>query len=134
VSTATTIALPALQPAASAPAATEPLAAASAPATVASAVPAAAAGVDEVAEHTQAPPSIPVQFTAAENTWIEVVDAKGHVLLSRTVVAGETVGLDGPLPMKVKIGNVHGTRLTLRGENVDLGPLSRDNIARFELK
>jgi len=50
------------------------------------------------------------------------------------VVAGESVGLDGPLPMKVKVGNAKGTRLSLRGENVDLTPWTRDNIARLELK
>lgn len=95
---------------------------------------AAPAGVDEVLAHPETPPSIPVQVTAAEDSWIEVIDAQGHVLLSRTVIAGESVGLDGPLPMKVKIGNARGTRLSLRGENVDLGPWTRDNVARLELK
>jgi len=98
------------------------------------AVGAADAGVDEVLAHQQLPPTIPVQVTAAEDSWMEVVDARGRKLLSRTVVAGESVGLDGALPMRVKVGNAHGTRLTLRGENVDLGPWTRDNIARLELK
>jgi cytoskeleton protein RodZ len=134
--TGTPIAVPpAAQGASAAPAAAMPATLASAPEAVPAAAPAAAGtGVDEVAEHTQAPPAIPVQVTAAENSWVEVVDAKGHMLLSRTVVAGESVGLDGPLPMKVKIGNAHGTRLTLRGENVDLNPWTRDNVARLELK
>jgi cytoskeleton protein RodZ len=128
------VAPPAAQGASAAPGAM-PAATASGTEAVPAAAPAVAGtGVDEVAEHTQAPPAIPVQVTAAENSWVEVVDAKGHMLLSRTVVAGETVGLDGPLPMKVKIGNAHGTRLTLRGENVDLNPWTRDNVARLELK
>jgi cytoskeleton protein RodZ len=109
-----------------------PVAAPSAPASIAAAAPAAAAEV--AAERPQAPPTIPVQVIAAEDSWVEVVDAQGRMLLSRTVVAGESVGLDGPLPMRVKIGNAHGTRLTLRGDNVDLGPWTRDNVARLELK
>jgi cytoskeleton protein RodZ len=134
-----TIAPPSVQTAPAAPSAAPAAAVAAsaiAPAPVAAepASVAASTGVDEVAEHTQAPPAIPVQVTAAEDSWIEVVDAKGHTLLSRTVVAGESVGLDGPLPMRVKIGNAHGTRLTLRGENVDLNPWTRDNVARLELK
>ena len=77
---------------------------------------------------------IPVQVMATADTWVEVVDAQGHSLLSRTVVAGESVGLDGALPMRVKIGNARGTHLKLRGDNVDLTPWTRDNIARLELK
>ena len=73
-------------------------------------------------------------MTATESSWIEVVDAQGHSLLSRTVVAGESVGLDGALPMRVKIGNAAGTHLKLRGDNVDLTPWTRDNVARLELK
>jgi cytoskeleton protein RodZ len=95
---------------------------------------AAPGAVDEVAAHAVPPPSIPVQVTATQSSWVEVVDAQGHMLLSRTVVAGESVGLDGPLPMKVKVGNAQGTRLSLRGENVDLAPWTRDNVARLELK
>lgn len=96
--------------------------------------PATAAAVDEVLAHPSAEPSIPVQVTAGESSWIEVVDAQGHTLLSRTVMPGESVGLDGLLPMKVKVGNARATRLTLRGENVDLGPYTRDNVARLDLK
>jgi cytoskeleton protein RodZ len=132
------VAPPSVQNAPVAPVAAAPAPAetASAPVAVANAVPApaASAGVDEVLAHAQTPPTIPVQVTAAEDSWIEVTDAQGHTLLSRTVVAGESVGLDGPLPMRVKIGNAHGTRLTLRGDNVDLGPWTRDNVARLELK
>jgi len=65
---------------------------------------------------------------------VEVVDAQGHSLLSRTVVAGESVGLDGALPMRVKIGNARSTRLKLRGDNVDLTPWTHDNVARLEVK
>jgi cytoskeleton protein RodZ len=107
---------------------------AAAPAASAAVAGAAPSAVDEVAAHAEAPPTIPLQVTAAEDSWIEVVDAQGHTLLSRTVVAGESVGLDGALPMKVKVGNAKGTRLSLRGENVDLAPWTRDNVARLVLK
>jgi cytoskeleton protein RodZ len=106
---------------------------ASVPAAVASAAP-AAPGVDEVLAHAVPPPNIPLQVTATADTWVEVLDAQGKPLLSRTVVAGESVGLDGAMPMRVKVGNVRGTKLTLRGDNVDLAPFTRDNVARLELK
>ena len=94
----------------------------------------AAQGIDEVLAHVASAPNIPLQVVATEDSWVEVVDAQGHSLLSRTVVAGESVGLDGALPMRVKIGNAGGTHLKLRGDNVDLTPWTRDNVARLELK
>jgi cytoskeleton protein RodZ len=127
--------------AASAPVAVAPAASGAMPATPA-AVPAtpaavsatAAQGIDEVLAHVAAAPNIPLQVNASADSWVEVVDAQGHSLLSRTVVAGESVGLDGALPMRVKIGNAKGTRLKLRGDNVDLTPWTHDNVARLELK
>lgn len=98
------------------------------------ATPASVPGADEVLAHQAGAPSIPLQVIATADSWVEVVDAQGHTLLSRTVVAGESVGLDGALPMHVKIGNAGGTHLKLRGDNVDLTPWTRDNVARLEVK
>jgi cytoskeleton protein RodZ len=94
----------------------------------------AAQDVDEVLAHVAPAPSIPLQVVATADSWVEVVDAHGRTLLSRTVVAGESVGLDGAMPMHVKVGNASGTHLKLRGDNVDLTPWMRDNVARLELK
>ena len=122
-------------PAVAAPAASGAAQAASAAlpsATAASAT--AAQDVDEVLAHVAPTPSIPLQVVASADSWVEVVDAHGRTLLSRTVVAGESVGLDGAMPMHVKVGNASGTHLKLRGDNVDLTPWTRDNVARLELK
>ena len=127
--TVTPVELPAASAAASAPAA----ATSAAPLSAAAVSATAAQDVDEVLAHVAAP-NIPLQIVATADSWVEVVDAQGHSLLSRTVVAGESVGLDGALPMRVKIGNASGTHLKLRGDNVDLTPWTRDNVARLELK
>ncbi len=71
--------------------------------------------------------------TTAES-WVEVVDAAGKILVSRTIKPGEDVALDGAMPMKVKIGNVQATSISVRGQPTSLAPYNRDNIARFELK
>ncbi len=70
--------------------------------------------------------------TSAES-WVDVQDARGQNLLSRTVQPGETVGLDGALPLRLTIGNASVTQLTFRGQAVDLAPSTRDNIARLQL-
>jgi cytoskeleton protein RodZ len=69
-----------------------------------------------------------------EASWIEIVDARNQPLLSRTVQPGESVGLDGAVPLRLTIGNAGATELSFRGQPVDLTPLTRDNIARVELK
>ena len=121
-------------PAASISASASASATSAAPLSAAAVSATAAQGIDEVLAHVAAAPSIPLQVVATADSWVEVVDAQGHSLLSRTVVAGESVGLDGALPMRVKIGNARGTHLKLRGDNVDLTPWTRDNVARLEVK
>ena len=61
-------------------------------------------------------------------------DGDGAVLLARTLQPGESVALNGALPLRFKIGNVAGTDLRFRSQPVDLAAASRDNVARLELK
>lgn len=83
-----------------------------------------------------APPAVAgtVVLRTTGESWIEVRDAKGAVLLSRTVLPGEVVGLDGTLPMRLKAGIANVTQVTLRGEPFDLGPFTRGNVATAILK
>lgn len=75
-----------------------------------------------------------LQLNARAASWIEVVDGRSQVLLARTLAPGEAVGLDGVLPLRVKIGNVAGTDLSFQGKPVDLTAVARDNVAKLELK
>ena len=75
-----------------------------------------------------------VLLRSTEASWVEVTDARGQSLFSRTLQPGETVGLDGELPLKVKVGNASGTQLSFRGQQLDLAAYTRENIARVELK
>ena len=74
-----------------------------------------------------------LQIRCAEESWVEVRDARGQVLLSRNVQPGESVGLDGALPLRVTIGNAAATQLAFRGQPVNLAGRTRDNVARLEL-
>jgi cytoskeleton protein RodZ len=75
-----------------------------------------------------------LQFRASSQSWVEVVDARGQSLISRLLQPGENVGVDGSLPMRVKIGNAAVTQVVFRGQPVELASRTRDNVARFELK
>jgi cytoskeleton protein RodZ len=122
-------------PAASAPvAAAEAASAASEPAAAA-----AAPGLPIVETVFSAPPAASavaglVQVRSSEASWIEARDGRGQLLLSRTVQPGESVGLDGKLPIRLTIGNAAATQLAFRGQAVDLSQRTRDNVARIELQ
>ena len=92
--------------------------------------------------HSAPPPSLssPAVATTAmlalrtsADSWIDVQDGRGQSLLSRNVQPGETVGLDGALPLRLTIGNAAATQLTFRGQAVDLSASTRDNVARLQL-
>lgn len=75
-----------------------------------------------------------LSLRAVQNTWVQVSDGSGRVLASRVVTAGETLAFDGPLPLKLRIGNVIGTELVFKGQPVDLSPYRRDNVATLTLR
>ncbi|HWP18763.1 MAG TPA: RodZ domain-containing protein [Burkholderiaceae bacterium] len=82
---------------------------------------------------TPASNAVLVLRTSGES-WVEVRDAGGRVLFSKLMRAGETAPVDGPLPMRLLIGNAGVTELTVRGQAFDLKPHVRDNVARVELR
>ena len=84
------------------------------------------------------PANVPVDsvlvFTAVGESWVEVTDAKRQTVLRRTLTAGESVGVSGALPLSATVGRASMTRVNVRGQGFDLGPWSKDNVARFEVK
>jgi len=73
-------------------------------------------------------------FRTTGASWIEVTDGRGSVTLRRLMAAGESAGASGTLPLTVTIGSVNATSVQLRGKPYDLTKVSRDNVARFEVK
>jgi cytoskeleton protein RodZ len=84
------------------------------------------------AQGTVAPSSL--SLTASESAWVEIRDARGQKVLSRHVVAGESLALEGEAPLTLRIGNAAAVQLSFRGQPIDLVPHTRSNVARLELK
>ena len=76
---------------------------------------------------------VAVQVKASGASWIEIVDARGQTLLSSLLQPGEIQRVSGQPPLKLLVGNVAATEITLRGSIVDLSTQARDNVARLEL-
>ena len=99
-----------------------------------SAPPASSAALDSGAAAPTAAPVASTVVRAVERTWIQVTDARGQVLVSRLLSAGEVVGLAEPPPLRIRIGNAQGTQVVHQGREVDLAPATRDNVATVELQ
>jgi len=74
-----------------------------------------------------------LRVTARSESWVEVADAQGQVLLSRVLRQGEQQEFSGAAPYKVRVGNVSGTGIEWRGSAVDLATRASNNVARLEL-
>jgi cytoskeleton protein RodZ len=85
-------------------------------------------------EPSASAPATLLQLRASAPSWVKVEDGRGQQLLSRTVQPGESVDLDGALPLRLTIGNAAATQVGFRGMPVDLQGVTRDNVARVELK
>jgi cytoskeleton protein RodZ len=63
-----------------------------------------------------------------------VTDAKGVVQLRKTMAQGELQGVSGVLPMAVVLGRAGVMTVQIRGVPFDVGAVTKDNVARFEVK
>ncbi|MBB3280308.1 RodZ domain-containing protein [Mitsuaria sp. BK037] len=127
---ATPITAPAATPS-PAPATTQ--AAATTPPAASTAASVAAGAGQPIQAGAPAPGTSPLKVRASAESWVEVVDAKGQVLLSRLLRPGDLVDVHGVAPLRLRVGNVSGTELVFRGQPVDLAARARDNVARLEL-
>ena len=75
-----------------------------------------------------------LKVRTTEASWVDVRDGAGRTLLSRVVQPGETIGLDGTLPLRLVIGNSGATQITFRGQAVDLPRRGSEAVSRLELQ
>mgnify|MGYP003385807740 FL=1 len=73
-------------------------------------------------------------FSVRAESWIEVTDARGVVVMRRLLAAGSSAGVSGALPLQVVVGRADSTEVQVRGKPLDLTRFTRDNVARFEVK
>ena len=75
----------------------------------------------------------PLGFTVRGSSWIEVRDATGKLVMSRTLAGGQSESIGGAQPFEVVLGNAPDVMVTFNGQPVDIAPFTRANVARFKL-
>lgn len=115
-------------------------------------LPAPAAGTSSVATPSAAPAAAPAaQAAIAPRTqtgnvgakrlvlnfqgesWVEIKDGKGAVLLSQKVPGGNTRIVEGQPPFALVIGSAHSVQLQYNDQPVDLAPHTKVDVARLNL-
>ncbi|OJU87184.1 MAG: hypothetical protein BGO13_15185 [Burkholderiales bacterium 66-5] len=97
-----------------------------------------AAGTQSAATPADAPaspaPDEPLVIQAREQTWVQIRDASGTILLEKTLRKGDRFAAQGSGPWSVVIGRADAADVVVRGQVMDLMGIARSNVARFEVK
>jgi cytoskeleton protein RodZ len=75
-----------------------------------------------------------LEFSATQETWVNVMDASGREVYSKTIFAGSRESIDVKPPVNVTVGNAGATSLSMNGKAVELAPHSRNNVAHIKLE
>lgn len=115
-----------MQPDSKTPAAT-PQAAASQPPASQPIVPSASTALVKPADKT-------VMMTFTSKTWVSVTDKSGKVIFEKMAQGGAQESVTALPPLNIVIGNASGTKLNVNGQDVDLAPSTKNNVARITLE
>jgi cytoskeleton protein RodZ len=75
-----------------------------------------------------------LEFSASQETWVNVKDASGREVYSKVIFAGSRESIDVKLPSNVTVGNAGATNLSMNGKSIELAPYSRNNVAHVKLE
>ena len=75
-----------------------------------------------------------VRLSAIQTAWVQVTGASGQVLLQRSLQPGESVVFNDDLPLQLVIGRADAVRVSVRGAPTDLNTVSRNNVARLQVR
>ncbi len=135
------------------PTETAPAAAPGAPASAETTAPAedgaapAEAPAPPTAASTPAAPAVPqapatapaasatvLQIEASEESWAEVTNGTGNVVLQRLLQPGERVEFSAAPPYAVVLGKASAVKVNVRGRAFDAKAIARNDVARFEAR
>lgn len=92
----------------------------------------APAGAPVAAEPTAAGSVLHLEF--GDQSWTEIKDASGRMLLRQLNPADSRVDVHGQPPFDVVVGNASHVQMTYNGRPIDLQPFIDGTVARFTLE
>jgi cytoskeleton protein RodZ len=132
-STAAASPAPVADTSAVAPVAPESAAAVPAVSAAAPATPPAAAVIADY-QPTSTPEGTVLRLAFDQQSWVQVRDASGKVVLESLFPPGSSREVTARPPLTLIVGNAPGVRLTYAGRAIDLAPHTRVTVARLTLE
>ena len=77
--------------------------------------------------------TVQLEFTFADDCWVNIVDASGEAIAYGVKVKGRVMPISGIPPFAVTLGAPQVVSISYAGEAVDLSAIPAGQIARFEL-
>jgi cytoskeleton protein RodZ len=74
-----------------------------------------------------------LQIQVTQQSWIEVLDARGDILIADLKPSGSTLDVTGMPPFNVVLGYAPGVQLSYAGQQVTVAPISTDNTATLKI-
>jgi cytoskeleton protein RodZ len=75
-----------------------------------------------------------LSITATGESWVEVVNGAGSVVMKRMLRTGDVIDFSTAPPYSVLLGRADAAQVTVRGKPFDTAPYARNSVARFEVK
>lgn len=74
-----------------------------------------------------------LQINVTKQSWIQILDAKGDILLADLKPSGYQNEVKGTAPFKVTLGYAPGVELTLNGKKVEIPIVGNNNTAKLKV-
>ena len=74
-----------------------------------------------------------VRLSFDRESWVEIRDARGRLIFSQLNAPGSSQVVQGEPPLSLVVGNARSVRLAYGDRDIDLGPHTRVDVARFTL-
>lgn len=75
-----------------------------------------------------------LSIAATGESWLQVVNGSGKVVVQRMLKAGDVMDFSAAPPYSVVLGRADAAQVTVRGRPFDVTPYARNSVARFEVK
>lgn len=123
----------AVDPAAATPVPPSPSAPGASPSSALPAPVGASSSVPSEIGSTFSPGPRTVRLSFDRESWVEIRDARGRLILSQLNPPGSSQVVQGEPPLSLVVGNARSVRLAYGDRDIDLGPHTRVDVARFTL-
>ncbi len=75
-----------------------------------------------------------LHLSATAESWVEVRNGAGRVVVQRVFKPGESAELSDAPPYTVVLGRAEAVQVSVRGEPFDVNAVTRNHVARFEVR